>query len=133
MCLFSMTDTYQQYQNLKKRIPSAKEEVIPTTDTDDSSTVGGDEVFGSFLNKKPKENVLKDATQHGGPAEKRTTWKLRRWTKDSGYKTVVMSGEQERCEQNGETRLTETQDMVLMFVSCTDVQMHTNISTNTHL
>ena len=50
-----------------------------------------DEVFGAFLNKKP-------STQCAGvvKSERSATWKLRKWTKGVGYRTVVM---EERSEE----------------------------------
>lgn len=76
-----------------------------------------DEVFGSFLNKKPKkETVLKDKSQQ--EPEKHATWKLRRWTK-GGYKTVVMNSDEEKCGENETPNGEESElDSTLVMVVC---------------
>lgn len=48
------------------------------------------EVFGAFLNKR-KPNLPPDSVEKG--KERQATWKLRKWTKGQGYKTVVVRDE----------------------------------------
>lgn len=56
-------------------------------------------MFGSHLNKK---KVSKKTFSGGKESNKGPTCKLRKWTKDSGYKTVI-GGESLNggCSQNG--------------------------------
>ena len=51
-------------------------------------TAESDGVFGCHLNKK---KVVKETSYDGGEGRERKgpMWKLRKWTKDSGYKTVA--------------------------------------------
>ena len=95
------TDAYRQYRQLKGQHSQGENPSIKTTKSEVSPTLsrkqevldtvkktqhngGGDNVFGSFLNKmdsKKKEPTKVD--------DKKSTWKLRRWTKERGYTTVT--------------------------------------------
>ena len=55
-------------------------------------------VFGSTLNKKPKQRTDRDAVGKEGSdgGERKSVWKLRRWSKGRGHHTVIVNGDGER-------------------------------------
>ena len=54
-----------------------------------------DGVFGSSLNKKLKRSN-EGVVRGEGEEERKSVWKLRRWSRRRGYHTVVVNGEGER-------------------------------------
>ena len=71
-------------------------------------------MFGVFLNKSKPTVPSQSGDDNGNTGEKRApTWKLRKWTKGQGYKTVKMEDAEERGEgmedvknsDNGQTHL----------------------------
>ena len=53
-------------------------------------SAGGGEVFGCHLNKQKPVKKTGGSDRGGKSSEgKGPTWKLRKWTKEGGYKTVV--------------------------------------------
>ena len=70
-------------------------------------------MFGLSLNKKPKKEGKGDAGVGKGEGERKSVWKLRRWSKSRGYHTVVVNGEGEKdhgqgCEKTDNTEIAET-------------------------
>lgn len=111
-CLYPIesTDAYRQYRQLKVQHSHGETPSIKATKTEGSptstpkhelpSTVkktqikdGSDDVFGSFLNKPMNSNEKEPVKDETG--DRKSTWKLRRWTKDHGYVTVSGGGGEE--------------------------------------
>ena len=66
-----------------------------------------DGVFGVSLNKKPKKKMNGDFYIGGRreeEGERKSVWKLRRWSKSRGHHTVVIKkeGEEEQGKREGE-------------------------------
>ena len=64
-----------------------------------------DDVFGTSLNKKPKKKMNGDFYIGGrreGEGERKSVWKLRRWSKSRGHHTVVVKKEGEEKEEGRE-------------------------------
>lgn len=64
-----------------------------------------DGVFGVSLNKKPKKKVVNGDFYVGrreGEGERKSVWKLRRWSKSRGHHTVMVKKEEEGEGREGE-------------------------------
>ena len=66
-----------------------------------------DAVFGASLNKKPKKKKVVNGDfyvgeRREGEGERKSVWKLRRWTKGRGHHTVMVKKEEEGDRREGE-------------------------------
>ena len=116
-CL-SFLETYQEYKKVKSHL-SGEEKKMKRVHFEDNIECQGspplptqskeDGVFSASLNKKPKKKMNGDFYVGGrreGEGERKSVWKLCRWSKSRGHHTVVIKkeegreGEQRREENN---------------------------------
>ena len=134
----SFLETYREYKKLKSRLSgegSAEKKVKRVHFKDDiecqrspspptQSTIE-DGVFGTSLNKKPKKKMNGDFyVGERREEERKSVWKLRRWSKSRGHHTVVVKNEEEgegREGEGGETVAREKKDKD-MAESATDMK-----------
>ena len=135
----SSLETYQEYKKAKSRLSgkgSAEKKVkrvhfednieyrrSPSPLTCTSQSTKEDGVFGISLNKKPKKKMNGDFYIGGRrEGERKSVWKLRRWSKGRGHHTVVVKKEGEKEEEkreDEEERVTEEKDQDMAGSTCT--------------
>ena len=112
-CL-SFLETYREYKKVKSRLSgegSAEKEVkrvhfevdvgCQRSPSPPTQTTKEDGVFGVSLNKKTKKKMNRDFYVGGtreGEGERKSVWKLRRWSKGRGHHTIVVKKEGEEEE-----------------------------------
>ena len=113
-------ETYQEYKKVKSHLSGegTEEKKVKRVHFEDhiecqrsppphTQSTKEDDVFGVSLNKKPKKRMNGDfyiGRRREGEGERKSVWKLRRWSKSRGHHTVVVKkeGEEEVAEEGRE-------------------------------
>ena len=117
--MFSLsTETYREYKEVKSCLSGegVKEKKVKRVHFEQQehqqsppTGIRKDGVFGLSLNNKPKTKMNGDTHTGKGEGERKSIWKLHRWSKNRGHHTVVVNGEEEKdCEQGSEETDKET-------------------------
>ena len=92
-------ETYSEYKKVKSLVTGGEDKkekkVTFCEDASPSLALKEEEVFGKDLNKKPKTKAGDDGgrgKEREGSRERKSMWKVRRWSKDGGHHTVVVNG-----------------------------------------
>ena len=104
----SFLETYQEYKKVKSRLSGSRDKAANRGQSENGVEGQGssppahteeDGVFGSSLNKKPRKKANGDFCVRGrgeGEGERKSVWKLRKWSKIRGHHTVVVKEEESK-------------------------------------
>jgi hypothetical protein len=119
-CVHVFIETYREYKKVKSCLSGegAEEKKVkrvhfeddiecqgspPPPPTQSTKEDGG--VFGVSLNKKPKKKMNGDFYVGGRrEGERKSVWKLRRWSKSRGHHTVMVKEEEQGEGEEGKGR-----------------------------
>ena len=119
-----LAETYQEYKKVKSRLSgegSVEKKVKRVHFKDDVEVQRSpppptqpkkDGVFGISLNKQPKKKKKINGDfyvggKREGEGERKSVWKLRRWSKSRGHHTVVVKKEEEEDGREGQQKSRE--------------------------
>ena len=104
-------ETYREYKKVKSLFSGEETKEKKAGICEDASQLppqpahkeGG--VFGTSLNKKPKKKDGGQEKEGEWGGERKSVWKVRRWSKNRGHHTVVVngSGEMDEGERSEDT------------------------------
>ena len=157
MCSSIFVETYREYKKVKSCISGEgnEEKKVKRVHFEDgvecqrsspphTPFTKGDGVFGVSLNKKPKKKKVVNGDfyvggRREGEGERKSVWKLRRWSKGRGHHTVTVEKEEEgegehtREERDKETatpgpynKNTSNKVCTCMYVRHSDFGEHVN-------
>ena len=121
LCSSIFVETYREYKKVKscvsgegseekkaKRVHFENDiECQRSSPPPPSQSIKEDAVFGVSLNKKPKKKKVVNGDfyvgeRREGEGERKSVWKLRRWSKGRGHHTVMVKKEGEGEGREGE-------------------------------